>query len=302
MRVIDLSQFNGEVDFTKITDAVIIRAGYRGYGSSARLVTDKLFHNNADGAIKQGLQLGVYFVTQAVTVKEAVAEAEYVKNLIKDYKLTLPVYWDSENANGGYGRADAKKLSKELRTECAIAFCEAIEGAGYKAGIYASESWFNTNLDLSKLSKYSIWVAKYSNTKPSIAYNGWQYTSKGKVDGVKGNVDLSEFSEKTAEKPVEKKSNEEIAKEVINGLWGNGTERKDKLTNAGYDYDAIQAIVNKNIQPSTSAGTLYYVVKSGDTLSKIAKKYNTTVYKLVLLNKISNPNVIKIGQRLKVRG
>ena len=307
MTVIDISQFNGAVDFETVSkakvEAVIVRAGYRGYGSSARLVTDKNFHSNMSEATKNGLKKGVYFVTQATTVKEAEAEASYVLGLIKDYNLALPVYWDSENANGGYGRADAKKLSKETRTELAKAFCEAIEKEGYKAGIYASESWFKTYLSVKDLEKYSLWVAKYSTTAPDIGgqYDGWQYSSKGTVSGISGNVDLSTFSfaEKTEEKPAEKKSNTTIAQEVLDGLWGNGNERKEKLTQAGYNYNVIQTIVNSIVGSSSAT---YYTVKSGDTLGKIAKKFNTTVYSIVQLNKISNPNKIYVGQRLKIRG
>ena len=95
---------------------------------------------------------------------------------------------------------------------------------------------------------------------------------------------------------LNKKSNEEIANEVIQGLWGNGEERKQKLQNAGYNYNDIQNIVNQKVNTS-----VYYTVKSGDNLTIIAKKYNTTVNSLVSLNNISNPNLIYVGQKLKIR-
>ena len=143
---------------------------------------------------------------------------------------------------------------------------------------------------------YSIWVAKYSDTVPNIAYDGWQYTSKGKINGIKGNVDISTFSD--MEQDVAEIPNEKLAQEVIDGMWGNGEDRKKRLTEAGYDYNAVQTIVNSMVKPSVE----YYTVKKGDTLSGIAKKHNTTVHNLVQLNGISNPNKIYIGQRLKVRG
>ena len=300
MKVIDISQFNGSVDFSKISKeiGVIIRVGYRGYGSTARLVKDKLFTENIDGASKAGLVKGVYFVTQAVTEKEAIAEAEYALGLIKDYNLKLPVFFDSEDGNGGKGRADGGKLSKAQRTAIANAFVSRVESEGYEAGVYASESWFTSRFNVSDL-KGKKWIAKYSSTAPKLEYYGWQYTSKGRVDGVNGNVDLSNFY---VDVQTVKKSNETIASEVLAGKWGNGEARKTALTKAGYDYEAIQAIVNDKLtKPSNSNAPVYYTVKAGDTLGKIAKKYNVTVYSIVYLNKISNPNFIKVGQKLKIK-
>lgn len=98
----------------------------------------------------------------------------------------------------------------------------------------------------------------------------------------------------TTNNSTKKKSVETIAKEVIDGKWGNGTERKSKLTAAGYDYAAVQKQVNILLTNS-------YTVEKGDTLTSIANKYNTTVAKLVSLNKISNPNVIKVGQKIKLK-
>lgn len=107
---------------------------------------------------------------------------------------------------------------------------------------------------------------------------------------------------------VNKKSIEEIAKEVINGKWGNGADRKTKLTNAGYNYSEVQAKVNQLLsaksQPKTNVTTttkIYYVVKSGDNLTKIAKKFNTSVDKIVKLNNIKNKNLIFVGQKLRVK-
>ena len=300
MKVIDISQFNGAVDFSKVSRdiGVIIRVGYRGYGSTGRLAKDKLFAENIEGATKAGLVTGVYFVTQAVTEKEAVAEADYVIGLIKDYSVKLGVYFDSENGNNGKGRADSGKLTKEQRTALANAFVNRLDEKGYVAGVYASESWFNNNFVYSEL-KGKKWIAKYSSIAPKLAYDGWQYTSKGRVDGVNGNVDVSNFF---MDIKTEKKSNETIASEVLAGKWGNGEARKTALIKAGYDYEAIQAIVNDKLsKPSNSNSPVYYTVKAGDTLGKIAKKYNVTVYSLVYLNKISNPNFITVGQRLKIK-
>ena len=95
-----------------------------------------------------------------------------------------------------------------------------------------------------------------------------------------------------------KKSNEEIAREVIAGKWGNGADRKKRLTDAGYDYDAVQKVVNQKMGATQAQ---YYTVQSGDTLSGIASKYGTTWQKLQAMNGISNPNLIYPGQRIRVK-
>lgn len=310
MKVVDISRYNGNVNFNILKDgcdAVIIRAGYRGYGSGT-LVTDTNFVKNIKGARAAGIPLSVYFVTQAINEQEAIAEANYTCNLIKSYHTALPLFIDVENGDGARheGRADQGKLNKKQRTAIVKAWCEAVKKRGYRAGIYASESWFKTELDLESLRKqYYIWVAKYSNNQPSIYYDAWQYTSKGSVMGVTGYVDLSTFKnltlniKETTTTTTAKKDNNTIADEVIAGKWGTGAERKQKLTAAGYNYNDIQAIVNSKLVTTTTP-IVWYVVKSGDTLSKIAKTYNTTVAKLVSLNNIKDANKIYVGQRLRV--
>ena len=98
-----------------------------------------------------------------------------------------------------------------------------------------------------------------------------------------------------------KKSNEEIAQEVIAGKWGNGDDRKQRLTRAGYNYTAIQAIVSKSMNANKASKAVYYTVKRGDTLSGIASKYGTTYQHLAQINGIANPNKIRAGQRIRVK-
>ena len=196
--VLDLSKYNTVTNYTSIANAVngvIIRAGYRGYGSSGTLTTDTKFETYYAG-LNGKTKIGVYWLSQAITTTEAVAEADYVYNLIKNKTIHFPVYLDSEYSNSSHnGRADS--LSKSARTNITIAFCDRIKALGYRAGVYASDSWFNSNLDWSTLYArgYSLWVAKYSSTAPQIVknYDAWQYTSSGSCNGVSGNVDLSRF-------------------------------------------------------------------------------------------------------------
>lgn len=189
---IDVSKWNGDIDWDKVkadgVEFVMIRAGYRGSVTGA-LVEDPNFLANIRGAKRAGLKVGVYFFTQAVNEVEAVEEASMVIALCDGYELDYPVIIDSEGA-GGEGRADS--LDVETRTKVCAAFCETIENAGYESGVYASRSWYNANLDVPELDKYRIWLAEYRSTP---LYNGyydmWQYTSKGKIDGIEGNVDLN---------------------------------------------------------------------------------------------------------------
>lgn len=304
MKVIDVSQFNGSISWARVKpniDGAIVRVGYRGYGAGT-LVKDKSFNNNMDAATKAGVKLGVYFVTQAINEDEARDEAKYTLDLIKGYALDYPVFIDSENGNpNAAGRADHGKLSKSKRTSVIKAFCDEIKSAGYEAGVYASESWFKDDLYLEKLKDLYIWVAKYSSKEPSIEWNAWQYTSTGRVDGVTGNVDISDFKEiETLIGDIV--SLNDIADEVIAGKWGNGEERKRNLEAAGYNYNDVQDLVNAKLaKKPQEVAKEYYTVKSGDTLSGIAKKYGTTISKIVSLNNIANPNKIYAGQKLRIK-
>lgn len=304
LKVIDVSEFNGAIawqNVAKACDGAIIRAGYRGYGSG-KLVTDEKFKSNIKAASAAGIPIGVYFYTQAISEIEARDEARYTMELVKGYKLTLPIFIDSEDGKNGAGRADSGKLSRAKRTAILKAFCEEIQKKGYAAGVYASEWWLNNLLDISKLKNFYLWVAKYSTYEPNVAWDAWQYTSAGRIDGVTGGVDISDFKNISITKPTTKptkKSADEIANEVIAGKWGNGQLRKEKLEAAGYDYNEIQSKVNEKLNKKTTKK--FYTVKAGDTLTDIAKKYNTTVDKLVKLNNIKNANLIYAGQKLRVK-
>lgn len=189
---IDVSKWQGEIDWDKVKNAgiqfAIIRAGYRG-SSTGSLVVDPYFEANIRGAIGAGIDVGVYFFTQAINEIEAVEEASMVLQLVNDYQLTYPIYIDTEGA-GGNGRADG--LDVDTRTLVCEAFCRTVENAGYTAGVYASRNWLNNNLHTEKLDNYVIWLAEYRSVPLYQGYyEMWQYTSKGKVNGIEGNVDLN---------------------------------------------------------------------------------------------------------------
>lgn len=299
MKVIDVSTYQGKIDWAVTAqhiDGAIIRCGF---GQDIQSQDDDRFKENVEACIKYGVPFGVYIYSYAKTVEMAKGEANHVLRLLAPYKdkLSFPVYYDLEEM-GTEGTAVSR----------AIVFGDIIEENGYWCGIYANQYWWQTFLK-DKLNRFTKWVAKYSNSKPSGisgTYDIWQYSSKGSVAGIKGNVDMNicyrdlpaEIRGKSTNVPV-KKSNEEIAEEVIAGLWSVGVDRKNKLTNAGYDYNAIQAIVNEKLQDKEEV--VYYTVKSGDILSKIASKYGTTYKVLAELNGIKNPNKIYVGQKIRVK-
>ncbi|MCM1326196.1 MAG: hypothetical protein NC094_02665 [Bacteroidales bacterium] len=188
---IDVSKWNGDIDWDKVkaegVEFAIIRAGYRG-SVTGSIVQDPKFEDNMKGATAAGIKVGVYFFTQAVNEVEAVEEASAVLRLVREYSLDYPIFIDTEGA-GGSGRADS--LDKETRTLVCEAFCRTVSNAGIRGGVYASRNWYNNNLDMNRLDAYYIWLAEYRSTPLYQGYyQMWQHTSKGKVDGIKGNVDL----------------------------------------------------------------------------------------------------------------
>lgn len=196
-KVIDISKFQTDIDWKKVkkstVDAVVIRLGYRGY-SKGTIARDPMFDKHLAGCVSQGIPHSVYFFPCSINDREAAEEADYIIENVKTIDLSLPVFLDSEVAEGaGKGRAD--KLSKKDRTRYLQIICDRLEQAGIKAGVYASTSWLNNKLDMSILSKYTVWCAQY-NTKCTYAgtYSLWQYTSKGRVDGIKGAVDVSKVT------------------------------------------------------------------------------------------------------------
>lgn len=199
MLVIDVSKFQGNIDWKKVKAAgvkgAIIRLGYRGYASAGTLVTDPYFLANVKGCEDNGIPWGVYFFSQAKNEAEGREEADYTLKLLAQVKPALPsfpIYIDTERSTHPTGNGRADKISKANRTAAMKGFCERIEKAGYFAGIYASTSWFNSMLNDNELLSYTHWVAHYASKCGYKKDHGmWQYSSSGKVNGVKGNCDVN---------------------------------------------------------------------------------------------------------------
>lgn len=485
---IDISHWQGTIDWNKVKKAGIEFAIIKAGGSDAGFYTDSKWEANYKGAKAAGIPIGAYYFVgkDCVTAAAGKADAERFLKILKGKQLEYPVYMDNEAQPAS---------AKAGITEATIAFCETMEAAGYFVGIYGSVVFgFKERMDDTKLTPYAHWVAQYAS---KCSYKGdygiWQYSSKGSVDGIGGNVDLdytyvdypsiiksggfngytkaasedstpatssqrdkvitqarawlgkkeSDGSHKeiidvyNSHKPLARgyavtytdawcatfvsavaikcsltdiiptecgcgqmialfqklgewiendaylpspgdvifydwqdsgsgdntgwpdhvgiveavsgstitviegnKSNavgrrtlqvnskyirgygvpkyssgaatpapatpaktvDELAQEVLDGKWGNGTDRKEHLTAAGYDYSAVQAKVNKLVKKQ-KADPVYYTVKSGDTLSSIARKYGTSVSAIQKLNPmlIKNINLILTGWKIRVK-
>lgn len=246
MRGVDVSKHNKGLKMSDVKasgyEFAILRVGYTGYGSDRTKMRDVCFDDFYAQAKKAGLLIGAYYYSCATNKAEGIAEAKFVLDRIKGKAFDMPIYIDVEETRWQMNK-------KAGVTDAIIGFCETIEQAGFKAGVYASLYWFNHHIDTSKLDKWSKWVASWSGKKPVFNYKNfdlWQYSDMGAINGFR--VDLNE-------------------------LIGNVEEKPKELT---------------------------YTVKAGDTLSGIAKKFNTTVKALAKKNNIKDVNKIYVGQILKI--
>lgn len=190
---IDVSKHQGKIDWPKVAadgvEFAFIRVALRGYGTG-KLVEDEYFEENVKGAINAGIKVGVYVYSQAVSEEEVLEEAEFVLDKIAPYKIECPVVYDVEMVAGADGRMN--NLTSEERTKITALFCQTIENAGYKPMIYHNMEMAALKIDLKALEDYDKWFAYYnSNLYYPYQYDVWQYSEKGKIDGISGDVDLN---------------------------------------------------------------------------------------------------------------
>lgn len=190
---IDVSKYQGDIDWEKVSadgvEYAFVRLGVRGY-QSGKIVADEYFDQNMRGACDAGIRTGVYFFTQAVNTAEALEEANFVIESIKNYDVTCPVVFDVEHVANSNARAN--ELSQQERTDITIAFCNAIKDAGYIPMIYGNVKCFTKMLDMTRLNEYEKWYAFYDDYMyMPYDVSCWQYTEKGKVKGISGNVDMN---------------------------------------------------------------------------------------------------------------
>lgn len=191
---IDVSSYSGDIDWKKVKDSgidfVMVRVGGRLYGDEGGLYADDRAIEYINGAKNEGLKVGAYFFSQAISNEEALEEADYVKEILGDIKLDYPVAFDWEIIKDDDARTD--NVTATQATECARVFCERIESYGYTAMIYSPSRELYFKYDLTRLADYDIWYCEYSDV-PTFYYefSMWQYSSNGEVDGIEGAVDLN---------------------------------------------------------------------------------------------------------------
>ena len=298
---IDISKWQGNFDFKKAIKEGVTFAIIKGGGGDNGLYTDVKFETNYAEAKKNNIPVGVYWFSRALSVDEAKAEADYFyRNVLRKKQFELPIFIDVEHQS-------MLALGKDKLTEIVNVWCETLETLGFWVGIYSTVYAFSAYMNDKDLERYTHWVAQWAEecTYPTPEVMGiWQFG--GETNLIRKNTvadvvcdqnymyrdfpalikerGLNGFS---SDEPIVTipKSVETLAKEVIDGKWGNGSERKIKLENAGYDYEDVQSLVNlitagmQNV-PTTTSPTPNMndnTVKGGDLvkLSKDATVYGT---------------------------
>lgn len=186
LKGIDVSVWNGNIDWDAVKgniDFAILRAGF---GGNYEKQDDKTFKQNADACTRLGIPFGVYLFSYANSDAKAKLEAQHVLRLVKGYNLSYPIYYDLEDAN------TTGRCSNEAILGFSKTFANEVQAAGYEVGFYANKYWWTTKLTDSYYNGFSRWVAQYASACTySGSYDIWQYTSKGSVNGIRGNVDMN---------------------------------------------------------------------------------------------------------------
>ena len=331
-KLIDVSTWNGNIDWDKVYKSGVKYAMIRSsFGIENPNQVDNKFVRNITNAQRAGVKCGIYHYSYAKSAAEAKKEAEFCLKTIKGYKIDLPVAFDIEDSSQTH-------LGKDTLTSIVIAFCDRIKFAGYRPMLYCNPNWLCNYLHKDKLiNKYDIWLANWGVSAPSYNCAIWQYSENGSVPGVSGSVDMNWiFKDYTSTKPSTVKPSTSTkpitnVKSVDYSVKVTAKAGLNVRKGAGTNYNIITALkcgtvatvskVSGNwgyvgkyggwicLDYTAKVGTtstvksdkVYYTVKSGDTLSYIAYRYNTTVDKLVSLNNIKNRDLIYVGQKIRVK-
>ncbi|WP_426350512.1 GH25 family lysozyme [Alloiococcus sp. CFN-8] len=297
---IDVSQHQSTINWDAVKnsgiDFVILRAGYRGYGSSGSYNADIRFKENIQAAKARGIDVGAYFFSQAISQEEAVAEAEYFLGLVKGYEFELPLVMDFEyasNSSGNTGRLYEANLSRDEATAVVDTFCDTIEANGYTAMIYANRYMLENKLQANELQEeYPIWLANYTTkTGYQGEYDYWQYAETGRIAGVKGNVDSnfrylsSPEKVKNLKSSVKNSTTAEIRWDKVPGAYGYEIYRKDPGKNSYSKLaEVIGAASTSFVDDSLSSGgefsykvRAYYNLSSGNNYGSFSEEAMVTL-------------------------
>ncbi len=314
LSVIDVSEHQGNINWEKVKNTGVVGAMIRtGYGIKDPSQIDKQFYNNLSGCQNVGMPYGFYHYSYATNAAGAEQEADFCLELITGSNPQYPVAFDMEEKSQA-------ALGKIKCAELTIAFCNKIREAGYQPMLYTNLNWATNYIDMSRIEAEGIdvWLAQY-NTQCDYkgAYTMWQYTSKGVINGITANtVDMNwcykDYTNGAVPTPTPQPEPSYDTYTVMAGDTLSGIAQKFGTTYQ--ELAAINGIADPNVihvgqiiklkgdTASTPQGGTTYTVQAGDTLSAIAAKYGTTYQELAALNGISDPNVIHVGQVLKVSG
>ena len=328
---IDVSKYQGQIDWTAVRDGgvefAMIRAGYGMYAHQK----DPYFDQNVQGAQAAGVHVGAYHYSYAQSVEDARREAELFLSWIAPYSLDYPVAFDIEDGS-------QEGLSSETLTQIVETFCGIVEAAGYYTMVYANKYWLQHKLIYDRIKRWDIWLAHYAAVTDYDKEHGiWQCSSREQIAGISGNCDLDwAYKDYAAmiggtaqpETPAApdtayhvgdvvtvssyyKSSTEtDSNKATVPSEWKVGTitrvilgARNPYLLNDGglgwcNDGD-IRGL--GDVRKADASAAVVYTVKSGDTLSGIAARYGTTWQKLAQVNRIANPNLIHPGQKITIK-
>lgn len=243
---IDVSRYQSIINWDKVKpqiDFAIIQIGW--IGNHDNHTVDLQFERNYKECKRLGIPIGAYIYNYAVSSQNVELAMSWIKKQLSGKTFEMPIYIDMEDNT-------LINLGKDRLTKLSLTFCKEIENLGFLAGVYANRNWFDNYLNKLEIkNKYNTWIAHYTNAvdKYKGEYDMWQASSKGKINGIYGNVDINYlykiYNSNQSQNTNLQKTNEEIANEVIEGKWNNGEQRKILLSNAGYNYNEVQSIVNK---------------------------------------------------------
>lgn len=247
---IDISYFQGNIDFKKVkADGIEFVIPRCGYGKSNK---DSKFSEYVSGALAAGIEVpGIYHFSYALNEEDAREEARQAVKFAQEAGLPKEtiIFFDLEYNSVDYAKRYAVNLDKARCIAHTNAFCQEVQNHGYRTGIYANQDYLNRMYDDATIKKYIFWYANWNGGKtPSVKCAFHQWSEKGRVNGIKGNVDMDYYyggADAPTKEPMTPEEIDKVAKEVLDGKYGNGNERRSKLLLAGYDYSAVQNRVNE---------------------------------------------------------
>lgn len=322
---IDVAKWNGVIDWAKVKEDGIVFAILKATQKSNSV--EEAFERNYAGCIENGIEVGAYRYVYAKTVEAAKKEAQALCEVLAGKKITYRVWLDMEDDS-------IKYIGASILTNIINAEAEILQAAGFEVGVYCNLNWYKNVLQSDKLKeKYPFWIARYGTDdgemqeeySPEAFAHAWQYTSKGNVNGISGNVDLdvvfSEMSTETVEPEPHKYSvgetvtyssyyyaaGDDISKAVICSKHGKG--KITGITSGArnpYQLDGRKRYLNdgdiRSIITSKESEHVYHTVKSGQNLTVIAKMYGTSINQILKLNpSIKNKNIIVAGAKIRVK-